>query len=54
MGQTQTSMFEFSEPSSTPDADADCSTISAADVTADPPETESSVEARIPTALAVQ
>ena len=54
MGQTWASMFELLEPSSTPDAEADCATISAADVAADPPATASSLEVRIPTDLVIQ
>ena len=54
MGQTWASMLEFLAPSSTPDADTDCATISAADVAADPPVTASSLEVRIPAALAIQ
>ena len=54
MGQTWASMFEFLEPSSNPDAESACATISAADIAADPPTTASSLEVRIPTALAIQ
>ena len=54
VGQTWASMFEFLESSSTPDDDADCATISAANVASDIPATASSLEVRIPTALAIQ
>ena len=54
MGQTWASMFKLLELSSTPDADADCARIPAADFAADPPATASSLAVRIPTGLAIQ
>ena len=54
MVQTWASMFEFLDPSSTPENDADCARIYAADVAADLPATASSLEVRSPTALVIQ
>ena len=54
MGQTWDGMFDFLKASLTPNADADCTEISAADVAADPPTTASSLEVMISAALDIQ
>ena len=54
MGNIWAVMFKLLEPPSTPDADADCATISASDVAADHPVTASYLEMRITTALEIQ
>ena len=54
MGNIWAVMFKLLEPPSTLDADADCATISASDVAADPPKTASSVEVRTLTAITIQ
>ena len=54
MGKIWAVMFKLLKPSSMPDADADCATISAADVAADHTVTASYLEVRITTAMEIQ
>ena len=54
MGQTWAGVLEFLEASLIPEVDANCATISAADVTDDPNTTASSLEVSISTTLVIQ